>query len=105
MFVAALYLAIIIGQGETDQHIAESLAWFVLMAGAGLLALLADRAPSAGRRMVIAALIIFFVLGVVSALTLGILFLIAAILSFVAVAPSRSSAVDEPGPTSESAKS
>lgn len=55
--------------------------------------------------MVIAALIIFFVLGVVSALTLGILFLIAAILSFVAVAPSRSSAVDEPGPTSESAKS
>lgn len=56
--------------------------WFALMAGAGLLALLADRARSPwGRRMVWVAFAMFLGLGVLSLFSIGILYLAASLLA------------------------
>ncbi|MDH3463157.1 MAG: hypothetical protein OEM32_05990 [Acidimicrobiia bacterium] len=78
---AVLYLALVIGAGD-DANFAIALGWLVLMGGAGILAWFADRAPArSGRRMMWAAFTLFFVIGVVSIYTIGILYLIASVLS------------------------
>lgn len=77
---AVLYLALIAGQGGDESLV--FLAWFVVMAAAGLLAWFADRVPvRRGRRMVWAAFALLFVLGVLSIFTIGILYLLASVLA------------------------
>lgn len=90
---AVLYLALVIGAGD-NANVPIAMVWFALMGGAGLLAWFADRAPArTGRRMMWAAFTLFFVIGVVSIYTIGILYLIASVLSIFSL--SRRS----PGPT------
>lgn len=76
-----LYLALIFGAGDRSE-LAVALSFFAFMAGAGLLAWFADRVSlRTGRRMMWAAFVLFFVLGVISIFTIGILYLIASVLS------------------------
>jgi MFS superfamily sulfate permease-like transporter len=85
MVTAILYLALIIGEGDRGQ-IPEALVWLFFMAGAGLAAWFADRTSlRTGRRMMWAAFVGFFVIGVLSIFTIGIVYLLASVLSVIAL--------------------
>ncbi len=95
---AILYLALIIGSGDRSQ-LPLAIGFFVLMAGAGVLAWFADRvALRTGRRMMWAAFVLFFVLGVLSIFTIGILYLIASVLSIFSLShrPPPAELLDKP---------
>jgi uncharacterized membrane protein len=87
-----VYLGLVISEG--DSEIWAWLGWFAVMLSASLLAWFADRNDSAraGRRMVWISFLTFFVVGVLSIFTIGILFLIAAVLAVFSL--SRSMAAD-----------
>lgn len=93
-----LYLALIFGERDNSQ-IPVAIGFFIVMAGAGLLAWFADRAPlRTGRRMMWAAFVLFFVLGVISIFTIGILYLIASVLSIFSLShrPPTAEPSDKP---------
>jgi hypothetical protein len=81
LVTSVLYIGLLVGAGDSSR-IPAGAVWFTLMFGAGLLAWFADRADRrrTGRRMLWAAFAIFFVLGVLSIFTIGILFLLASLL-------------------------
>jgi hypothetical protein len=77
LITAVLYLGILLGEADPSQ-VPEAIAWFAVMAGAGLLAWFADRAePRIGRWIVVGAGVLFLVLGVLAIFSIGILYLIA----------------------------
>lgn len=87
LVTAVLYLALIIGEGNNSLLL--SLGWFVVMLIAGGLAWFADRAPVVrGRRMVWGSFALLFVLGVLSILTIGILYLLASVLAIFSLSRS-----------------
>ena len=78
---ALLYLGLVLGV-EQGNALPSAIGWFVAMSGGGLLAWFADRQkPEIGRKMMWAAFAVFFIIGVLSILTIGVLFLIASVLS------------------------
>lgn len=81
LITALLYLGILVGASD-GLSLAAWVGWTVLMVMAALLAWFADRVETTltGRRMLWAAFVIFFVLGVISIFTIGVLFLIASLL-------------------------
>lgn len=98
---ALLYLGILVGTGGGTELVAVA-GWFLIMMGAGLLAWFADRVEMVrtGRRMVWAAFSIFFVIGVISIFTIGVLFLLASLLCVFSLSRStatvgRDEAVEE----------
>ncbi|REK24069.1 MAG: hypothetical protein DWQ40_01560 [Actinobacteria bacterium] len=89
LVTATLYLGLIIGQ-DNASDVPAAILYFVLMAAAGLAAWFADRVSTpTGRRMVWFAFGVFFMIGVLSVLTVGILFLLAAVLSVFSLSRSR----------------
>ena len=89
LVTAVIYLGLIIGDDEGGVPLAVGL--LVVMTGAALMAWYADRfAPAAGRRMMWLAFVLFFVLGVLSVFTVGLLYLIAAVLSIFSLSRSAS---------------
>ena len=79
---ALLYLGLVLGIEQSSNALPSAIGWFVAMSGGGLLAWFADRQkPEIGRRMMWAAFAVFFIIGVLSILTIGVLFLIASVLS------------------------
>lgn len=85
---AVLNLGLIVGSGDGGVPLAIGL--IVIMAAAGLAAWYADRmAPARGRWMMWAAFVVFFVLGVLSIFTVGILYLMAAVLSIFSLSRSQ----------------
>jgi hypothetical protein len=87
-----VYLVLVISEG--DSEVWAWLGWFAVMMSASILAWFADRkaSPRVGRRMVWIAFLTFFVVGVLSIFTIGVLFLIAAVLAVFSL--SRSVAAD-----------
>ena len=86
---AVLSLGLILGSGDGGVPLAIGL--LVVMGGAGLAAWYADRmAPATGRRTMWAAFVVFFVLGVISVFTVGVLYLMAAVLSIFSLSRSQS---------------
>lgn len=101
LVTSILYVGLLVGSGDSSR-IPMGAAWFALMFGAGLLAWFADRASQVrvGRRMLWGAFLIFFILGVLSIFTIGILYLLASVLCVYALsrsvgAPKPSAAGDE----------
>lgn len=93
---AVLYISLILGQGEPSL-VPLALVYFALMAGAGFVALFADRTPDrTARRLAWLAFAVFFVIGVLSILTIGVLFLIAAVLTIFSL--SRGAPIKKAGP-------
>lgn len=93
LVTALLYVALVVGAGDSASTL-TAMGWLVAMAGAGLLAWFADRASTkAGRRMIWIAFALFFVLGVLSIFTIGILYLIASVLSVVSLSRRPSQGV------------
>ena len=89
LVTAVLNLGLIIGSDGGGVPLAVGL--LVVMGGAGLAAWYADRmAPGPGRRMMWASFVVFFVLGVLSVFTVGLLYLIAAVLSIFSLSRSQS---------------
>lgn len=89
MVTALLYLGLILGEGEPGQ-LPLALVFFMVMAGAGVVAWYADRVDvKTGRRMMWMSFVLFFVLGVLSIFTIGILFLIATVLSVFSLSRTR----------------
>jgi peptidoglycan biosynthesis protein MviN/MurJ (putative lipid II flippase) len=85
---AVLNLSLIIGSGDGGVPLAIGL--LVAMGASGLAAWYADRmAPATGRRMMWAAFVVFFVLGVISVFTVGVLYLMAAVLSIFSLSRSQ----------------
>lgn len=100
MVTAVIYLALIVGESDRDQ-VPQAVVWFAFMAAAGLFAWFADRTSiRRGRRLLWAAFSLFFVIGVLSILTIGILYLMASVLSIVAL--SRRPPIGEAVPTTRS---
>ena len=88
LVTAVLNLGLIVGSG--DGGVPLAIALIVIMGAAGLAAWYADRmAPATGRRMMWAAFVVFFVLGVISIFTVGILYLMAAVLSVFSLSRSQ----------------
>lgn len=88
LVTAVLNLGLIVGSGDGGVPLAIGL--IVIMGAAGLAAWYADRLPPAtGRRMMWAAFVVFFVLGVISIFTVGILYLMAAVLSVFSLSRSQ----------------
>ncbi|MEX1038688.1 MAG: hypothetical protein WDZ96_07530 [Acidimicrobiia bacterium] len=86
---AVLNLGLIVGSGDGGVPLAIGL--LVVMGAAGLIAWYADRmAPAMGRRMMWVAFVVFFILGVLSVFTVGILYLLAAVLSIFSLSRSNS---------------
>lgn len=86
---AVLSLALIIGSGDGGVPLAIGL--LVVMGSSGLGAWYADRmAPARGRWMMWAAFVVFFVLGVISIFSVGVLYLMAAVLSIFSLSRSQS---------------
>lgn len=91
LVTAVLNLGLIVGSGDAGVPLAIGL--IVVMGASGLAAWYADRmVPATGRWTMWAAFAVFFVLGVVSIFTVGVLYLMAAVLSIFSL--SRST----PGP-------
>ncbi len=89
LVTAVLNLGLIVGSGDGGVPLAIGL--LLVMGSAGLAAWYADRmAPAIGRRMMWAAFVVFFVLGVISIFTVGILYLMAAVLSIFSLSRSTS---------------
>lgn len=89
LVTAVLNLGLIVGSGDGGVPLAIGL--LLVMGSAGLAAWYADRmAPATGRRMMWATFVVFFVLGVISIFTVGILFLMAAVLSIFSLSRSAS---------------
>lgn len=87
LVTALLNLGLIVGSG--DGLVPLAIGLLVLMGAAGLAAWYADRmAPAMARRMMWAAFVVFFVLGVISIFTVGVLFLMAAVLSIFSLSRS-----------------
>lgn len=85
---AVLNLGLIVGSGDGGAPLAIGLS--VVMGASGLAAWYADRmAPATGRRMMWAAFVVFFVLGVISIVTVGVLYLMAAVLSIFSLSRSQ----------------
>lgn len=78
VLVTAMYLAVAIGQPE---GIGPAIFWMVLIATASGLAWFADQFE--GRTAAVVAAVIFFVLGILSAPLLAIIFLVAVLLCMV----------------------
>jgi hypothetical protein len=90
---AVLNLGLRVGSGSGGVPLAIGL--LVVMGAAALAAWYADRvAPARGRMMMWAAFVVFFVLGVVSIFTVGILYLMAAVLSIFSLSRSESARGD-----------
>lgn len=95
---AVLYLGILVGT-DGDTSVVPTVGWFLVMMTAGLLAWFADRVETVrtGRRMLWAAFLTFFALGVISIFTIGVLFLIASLLCVLALSRSLGTvAKDQP---------
>lgn len=89
LVTTAIHLGLVISSGEGGVPLAVGM--LVVMTGAALMAWYADRvAPRAGRRMMWAAFVLFFVFGVLSVFTVGLLYLIAAVLSIFSLSRSAS---------------
>lgn len=96
---ALLYLGLVLGV-EQGNALLSAIGWFVAMAGGGLLAWFADRQkPEIGRKMMWAAFAVFFIIGVLSILTIGVLFLIASVLSIFSLSKGTTTkpGVNRPG--------
>ncbi len=90
MAMAVLYLGIIAGQDDGFSF--WPVFWFLTMSTGGLAAWFADRAKfDTGRRMAIAAMVAFLLIGLLSILTIGVVFLAAAILALLGFAGVRPS--------------
>ncbi len=93
---AVLNLGLIIGSGDSGVPLAIGL--IVVMGASGLAAWYADRmTPATGRRMMWAVFVAFFVLGVVSIFTVGVLYLMAAVLSIFSLSRSQPARVTRDG--------
>lgn len=89
LVTAVISLGLIIGSGDGGVPLAIGLV--TVMGASGLAAWYADRmAPVTGRRMMWAAFVVFFVLGVISIFTVGVLYLMAAVLSIFSLSRSQS---------------
>ncbi len=89
LITALLNLGLIVGTGDAGVPLAIGL--LVVMGASGLAAWYADRmAPATGRRVMWAAFIVFFGLGVISIFTVGVLYLMAAVLSIFSLSRSPS---------------
>ena len=87
LFNAMLYLGLVIGQASPDDYLFAGV-WFVVMVVAGLLAWFADRLPARlSRRTAIGALALFFLLGVMSIMAVGLLYLGGVVLCLIGLAP------------------
>ena len=84
MFLAVFYLALIVNQ---DGGLSiGSLVFFLIMAVAGLLAWFSERFPGrVGRLMVWTAFVLFLTLGFLALLTIGIVFMVAAVFCVIGV--------------------
>lgn len=92
---SVLYISIVLGQGDPSL-VPLALVYFAFMAGGGFVALFADRAAQrTARRLMWPAFAVFFVLGVLSILTIGVLFLIAAVLAIFSL--SRGAPIKKAG--------
>ncbi len=84
-FMLATYLALILS--EDGNTVSSILPWAVLMASAAAMALgslfMGDRRPA--RNLLIGAAVLFGLLGVVSILTIGLGFLVAAALATIGI--------------------
>lgn len=84
-FLSIFYLAIIVG--EEEGLTVGPIAWFIVMMLGGFLAWFADRASyPTGRKMAMGAAAVFLIVGSLAVLTIGIAFLVAAVLSVVGIA-------------------
>jgi uncharacterized membrane protein len=94
LVTSIIYLGLVVG--EAGSGIWGWLGWFAVMVSAGLLAWFADRNNNVrtGRRMVWIAFLAFFVVGVLSIFTIGILFLLAAVLAVFSLSRSVASQPD-----------
>lgn len=85
---AVLSLGLVIGSGDGGLPVAIGLS--VVMGASGFAAWYADRmATATGRRTMWAAFVVFFVLGVISIFTVGVLYLMAAVLSIFSLSRSQ----------------
>lgn len=84
--MVAVYVALVVAQG--DAGFFEILPWALLMFIAAVLALAAARTSDAriARNLLIGAALVYGVLGVVSLLTIGVMFIVAAAVSAVGAA-------------------
>jgi hypothetical protein len=82
----AIYLALILSEG--NDTISEVLPWVGLMAVAATLALVASRIHNvqSARMVLIGSAVMYFGIGAVSILTIGIGFIIAGVIAVVGVA-------------------
>jgi hypothetical protein len=82
----AIYLALVLSEG--NDTISEVLPWVGLMAVAATLALVAARIHSvqSARMVLIGSAVMYFGIGAVSILTIGIGFIIAGVIAVVGVA-------------------
>ncbi len=100
MVASLIYLVVVVGSAEADDVLIASI-WLAVMIGAAISAWFADRmTPRTGRRMMWGAFAAFFVLGVLSVFSVGLLYLLAAVLSVFSLARSqtggRVGTIDEP---------
>jgi MFS family permease len=97
LVTAVMYLGLIIGTDEGGAPLAVAL--LAVMTGAAVMAWFADRfAPAPGRRMMWLAFVLFFVVGVLSVFTVGLLYLISAVLSIFSLSRSASGRTEAKGP-------
>ncbi len=80
------HLGLVIGEASPEDYLAAGF-WFVVMIAAGLLAWFADRLSTRQSRRAIGALALFFVLGVISTMAVGLLYLGAVVLCLIGLAP------------------
>lgn len=96
MIAAIIYLALLLGASDGSE-VPLAMVYLAAMAGAAALAWFADRLSVViGRRVMWAAFTVFFILGVLSPLPIGMLYLVATVLALVALARPRSGS-DRPG--------